>query len=51
MIWTSDDIPGTRVHVDAEDLDDARDKLEERYGAGNIFHLHNEEDAAQPRGA
>jgi hypothetical protein len=50
MIWTSDpNRPGQRVTVLAESLDDARKKLEEEYGKGNIYYLRNEEDANKPR--
>jgi hypothetical protein len=50
MIWTSDpNRPGQRVSVLAEGLDEAMEKLEAEYGKGNVFNLHNEEDAARPR--
>ena len=49
MIWTDDDKPGIRVSVDAADLDDAKKTLEEEYGRGNVFNLHNPEDAERPR--
>jgi hypothetical protein len=35
--------------VVAEDLTEARKKLEARYGEGNVFNLRNEEDAEKPR--
>ncbi len=50
MIWDDDpEKPGRRVSVLAESLDDAKKKLEEEYGEGHVFYLHNEEDAARPR--
>ena len=41
--------PGQRVTVLAENLDEAKKKLEEEYGKDSVFDLHNEEDAVQPR--
>jgi len=41
--------PGRRVSVLAEDLQDAKRLLEEEYGEGHVFNLHNEEDAVRPR--
>lgn len=50
MIWVRDsDRPGQRVSVLAENLSEAKKKLEAEYGEGNVFDLHNEEDAARPR--
>jgi hypothetical protein len=50
MIWVRDPHrPGQRVSVLAEDLKQAKEKLEEEYGEGNVFDLHNEEDAERPR--
>jgi hypothetical protein len=50
MIWIrGSDRPGRRVSVLAETLMEAKEKLEAEYGKGNVFALHNEEDAAQPR--
>jgi hypothetical protein len=40
---------GFRVAVCAKDLNDASTKLEAKYGAGNVFDLHNREDAERPR--
>jgi hypothetical protein len=49
-IWIRDsDRPGRRVSVLAETLKEALEKLEAEYGEGNVFDLHNEEDAARPR--
>ena len=48
MVWVEDQ-PGQRVSVRAESLDEAKKSLEARYGEGNVFDLHNEEDAARPR--
>ncbi len=50
MIWVSDpDVPGQRVSVLAENLGEAKKKLEAEYGEGTVFNLHNPEDAARPR--
>ena len=50
MIWKSDpNIPGERVTIEAENLKSARKKLEEIYGDGSVYDLHNPEDAARPR--
>lgn len=50
IIWIRDsDKPGQRVTVVAESLKEAKEKLEAQYGEGNVFDLHNEEDAARPR--
>ncbi|WP_157699780.1 hypothetical protein [Pseudorhodoplanes sinuspersici] len=50
MIWSDDpEKPGQRVSVAAENLDDAKRRLEAEYGEGRVFDLHNEEDAARPR--
>ncbi len=49
MIWTDDVTPGERVSVDGEDLSAAKQKLEQEYGEGTVFNLHNEDDAKRPR--
>ncbi len=50
IIWDGDpNKPGHRVSVLAEDLDDAKRRLEEKYGKGHVFNLHNEEEAKRPR--
>ncbi len=50
IIWLPDpDVPGQRVTVIAKDLAEARVKLEVQYGKGNVYNLHNEEDANRPR--
>lgn len=50
MIWDrSSDKPGERVSVSAENLSDAKKKLEEKYGQGNVYDLHNDEDANKAR--
>jgi len=50
IIWIRDsDRPGQRVSVLAENLKKAREKLEAEHGEGNVFNLHNEEDAERPR--
>ena len=38
-----------RVVVMAESLCDAKTQLEAEHGKGNVFNLHNEEDASRPR--
>jgi hypothetical protein len=49
-IWTEGpEKPGKRVSVTADSITDAKRKLEADYGVGNIYDLHNEEDAAKPR--
>lgn len=50
IIWDNDpQKPGQRVTVLAESLDAAKKQLEERYGEGCVFNLHNEEEAGRPR--
>ena len=50
IIWNDDsDKSGQRVSVLAENLQDAKKRLEEEYGEGHVFNLHNEEDAVRPR--
>ncbi len=50
IIWIRDsDRPSQRVSVLAETLREAKEKLEAEYGEGNVFDLHNKEDAARPR--
>jgi hypothetical protein len=50
MIWVRDsDRPGQRVSVVAENLTEAKEKLEGEYGEGNVFDLHNKEEAARSR--
>jgi hypothetical protein len=49
MIWMSDSVPGERVEVQAPSLEDAKKKLEAKYGVGHVFNLHCEEDAKKPR--
>lgn len=48
MIWIQDK-PGKRVSALANSLKEPRAKLEAEYGKGNVFDLHNREDAAQQR--
>jgi hypothetical protein len=48
MIWIGDR-PGERVTIVAESLEDAREKLEAKYGKGTVFYLRNKEDEARPR--
>lgn len=50
IVWGQDpNKPGERVSVLAEDLDEAKRQLEKNYGEGNVFDLHNVEDADKPR--
>lgn len=50
MIWTADPtVPGRRVTVWATSLAEARQLLEKEHGVGNVFNLHNPEDADKPR--
>jgi hypothetical protein len=50
VIWTKDSSsPGKRVAVLATSLDDARRRLEDEYGVGTVFDLHNAEEANKPR--
>ena len=50
MIWfKNSDQPGKRVSVLAGSLDKARELLEEQYGEGTVFDLHNEADADKLR--
>jgi hypothetical protein len=50
IVWKDgSDKSGERVSVFAENLAEAKKKLESEYGEGNVFDLHNEEDAARPR--
>lgn len=50
IIWIKgSEKPGERVSVTAETLSEAKEKLESEYGQGNVFDLHNEEDASRPR--
>ena len=50
IIWVRDSTrPGLRVSVLAENLDEAKKKLEAEHGQGTVFDLHSEEDAEKPR--
>jgi hypothetical protein len=50
IVWSDDHkIPGKRVAISASDLKEARVKLEEIYGKGNIFDLHDSDDSNKPR--
>jgi hypothetical protein len=50
IISTDPGRPAQRVTVLAEDVSTARRLLEETYGEGTVFNLHNPEEAAKPRG-
>ena len=50
IIWLKgSDLPGRRISVIARSVEEAKSKLEAEHGQGNVFDLHNEEDAAAPR--
>jgi hypothetical protein len=50
IIWQEDpDIPGERVTILANDLQEAKRKLEAEYGEGRVFNLYNEEEASRLR--
>lgn len=50
MIWINgSDQAGLRVTVYAVSLADAKQLLETEYGKGNVFDLHNPDDADKPR--
>lgn len=50
IIWSPDPTTaGQRVTVMAESLLEAKKKLEDQYGAGNVYHLHNPDDARRIR--
>jgi hypothetical protein len=50
MVSTDPTVPAHRVTVWAVDVNDAMAQLESLHGKGNIFALHNAEDAARARG-
>jgi hypothetical protein len=49
IIWDDPAKPGRRVSIFAENLQDAKKRLEEEYGEGHVFNLLTEEDAVRPR--
>jgi hypothetical protein len=50
IIWLQNqDAVGLRVELLAENLANARKKLEAKHGKGNVYNLHNKEDADNPR--
>lgn len=50
MVWREGpNEPGRRVSVVADSLEEARQLLEDEYGKGSVFDLHNEADADRPR--
>ncbi len=48
IIWIGDD-PGIRFTLWARSADEARGKVEERYGEGHVSTVYNEADAHRPR--
>ncbi len=50
VIWKPDpESLGIRATFLATDLDDAKRQLESEHGAGCVYTLFNEDDAAKPR--
>jgi hypothetical protein len=50
MVWPNGpDKPGERVSVLAKDRKEARRLLEDAYGKGNVFGLHNPDEANEIR--
>lgn len=43
------ELPGLRVTTIARNLDEAEAQLEQEFGKGNVYDLHNKEDAEKPR--
>jgi hypothetical protein len=48
IVWIGDE-PGKRVTVQAEDAEDAGERLRAEYGDDAVFTAWNEEDARRPR--
>jgi len=50
IIWKrGSDTAGLRVTTYAHSLAEAKEKLESEYGVGNVYDLHNEEEASRLR--
>lgn len=50
IIWSEDpNIPGQRVIIYADGLEEAKRELESKYGEGRVFDLHSQEDAEKIR--
>ena len=50
LVWNEDQsINGLRVCIMAHDIEEAMKVLEEEYGEGCVFNLHNNEDAEKIR--
>jgi cystathionine beta-lyase/cystathionine gamma-synthase len=50
IIWLRDsESLGLRVQVSAANASEARKLLETEYGEGDVYYLHNEEEANRPR--
>jgi len=50
IVWFPDqNEPGKRVTVLAIDIDEAKAKLDKQYGKGNVFDLHNKDEANKSR--
>jgi hypothetical protein len=48
IIWVGE-LPGRRVTILANSLEEAKEKLEAEHGAGHVYSLYNEEDMERPR--
>jgi hypothetical protein len=49
IVWTDDELPGKRIALLAETLEEARQKLVIEYGPKATMSLWNEDDANRPR--
>jgi hypothetical protein len=50
LVWKPEpSIAGKQVSIKADSLEQARLKLEEKYGQGSVFDLHNEVTASTAR--
>jgi hypothetical protein len=50
LVWNEElSINGLRVSIMEHDIEEAMKVLEEEYGEGSIFNLHNDEDAEKIR--
>lgn len=49
MIWQEGTAHGERVIIEAKNTDEAKEKLEKKYGVGKVFDIHNHEEANRVR--
>lgn len=50
IVWRGGpDQLGERVSILANDATEAKRLLEEKYGKGHVYNLHNEKEAQEPR--